>query len=334
VTYIGDFDVTHKQRAKIALTGGQPDYVPTFELVFHETEQDFDGRIFSDLPDGPKVENSNYARLAKYNADLYVDIAQRFEHSIIFIQGVATPQNDPAEWLCSVADCIRHRTGDEYFIIAHGDPTFAIPDKDMLEFCTNLYDKPQQTKDMARRNVDKMMNFCGRLMCNGFDGFALCSDYAFNSGPFLSVEHFHEFVAPYLKEIISFQHELGAVVIKHTDGNIEPILDTIVECGPDALHSIDPMAGMDIKSVKDRYGDRIALCGNVHCAFMQTGTAEQIRDSAEYCLTYGKPDGGYVFSTSNCVFRGMPLESYYLIHEIWRKHRVYSKTHVHERQVL
>jgi uroporphyrinogen decarboxylase len=61
----------------------------------------------------------------------------------------------------------------------------------------------------------------------------------------------------------------------------------------------------------------------VHCAHLQTGTPAQIRESAEYCLTHGKPGGGYLFSTSNCVFRGMPLESYDLIHSIWLERREY-----------
>ena len=113
-------------------------------------------------------------------------------------------------------------------------------------------------------------------------------------------------------------------MIKHTDGNLMAVMDQIVQAAPHALHSIDPMAGMDIRQIKEDYGDKIALCGNVHCAAMQTGTPEQIHESAEYCLRYAKPGGGYIFSTSNCVFRGMPLESYDLIHKIWQENRQYS----------
>ena len=109
------------------------------------------------------------------------------------------------------------------------------------------------------------------------------------------------------------------------DGNLMPVLDMIVDAQPHALHSIDPMAGMDIKKIKEDYGDRVALCGNVHCAHMQTGTPEQIRESTEYCLKWAKPGGGYIFCTSNCVFRGMPMESYDLIHRIWMEQRAYAE---------
>jgi uroporphyrinogen decarboxylase len=70
------------------------------------------------------------------------------------------------------------------------------------------------------------------------------------------------------------------------------------------------MAGVDIAEVKRVYGKRICLIGNVNCALMQTGTKEDILDSCRYAMENGKPGGGYIFSTSNVVFKGMPLESY------------------------
>ena len=48
-----------------------------------------------------------------------------------------------------------------------------------------------------------------------------------------------------------------------------------MECRPHALHSIDPMAGVDIREVKRLVGDKVCLCGNVHCAALQTGTDEE-----------------------------------------------------------
>ena len=71
------------------------------------------------------------------------------------------------------------------------------------------------------------------------------------------------------------------------------------------------MAGVDIAEVKLLYGDRIALIGNVNCAWVQAGTREQIAQSARYCLEHGgAASGGYVFATSNCIFAGVPLENY------------------------
>ena len=94
-------------------------------------------------------------------------------------------------------------------------------------------------------------------------------------------------------------------------------------CEPHALHSIDPMAGVDIKEVKTLIGDKICLCGNVHCAAMQTGTDEEVIASAEYCMTHGKPGGGYIFCTSNVPFKGLPHERYQMILDVWKRMRDY-----------
>ena len=316
--------MTHRERARIALTGGIPDYVPTFELVFHETERDFGGRTFYGGPAEPDRTGVSHREMLEHNAQLYTDIAKRFEHSIIMVTQVPGPGDQFPEDLEDTIKIIRDKTDDELFIVVHGDATYSIPSGSNMEtFAYRMVDDPDGLKAEAQQHVDNTIPRCEHLMKAGIDGFALCADYSFNVGPFLSPAQFAEFVTPYLKQIIAAEREMGAITIKHTDGNIEPILDQLVEAHPHALHSLDPMAGMDIKSVKERYGDRIALCGNVHCAYLQTGTPEQIRESAEYCLTYGKPGGGYVFCTSNCVFRGMPLESYDLIHSIWLERRYY-----------
>lgn len=298
--------------------------MPTFELVFYETERDFGGCTFYGGPEEPDRIGLSRREMLWHNAQLYVDIARRFEHSIIMVTAVPGPAERVPADLEDTVRIIRDATGDEFFLVAHGDATFAIPDGSSMEaFAYRMVDDPDGLKAEAQERVDSAIPLYERLMKAGLDGFALCAGYAFNAGPFLSPAQFAEFVTPYLKQIIAQERQMGAITIKHTDGNIEPILDQIVDAGPHALHSIDPMAGMDIKSVKQRYGDRIALCGNVHCAYMQTGTPQQIRDSAQHCLTHGKPGGGYVFSTSNCVFRGMPLKSYDLIHQIWREQRYY-----------
>ena len=44
---------------------------------------------------------------------------------------------------------------------------------------------------------------------SGLDGFALCADYCFNTGPFLSPAKFAEFVTPYLAELTRGDEELA-----------------------------------------------------------------------------------------------------------------------------
>jgi uroporphyrinogen decarboxylase len=161
-------------------------------------------------------------------------------------------------------------------------------------------------------------------ICISLDGLALCSDYSFNSGAFLSPAMFDDFITPYLIRLVAGYRELGLYVIKHTDGNIMPILDRLLAVRPHAIHSLDPQGGVDIAEVKRRCGSEICLIGNVNCALLDTGTDEQVIESARYALRHGMPGGGYIFSTSNCIYTGMPLRRYELILDMWRREGNYA----------
>jgi len=94
-------------------------------------------------------------------------------------------------------------------------------------------------------------------------------------------------------------------------------------CKPDALHSLDPQGGVDLAEVKRLVGDKIALIGNVNCGLLQTATEEDVINDVKRSLEQGMPGGGYIFSTSNCVYTGLPLERYELMHRIWKEHGIY-----------
>ena len=208
----------------------------------------------------------------------------------------------------------------------HGDATFSIPDgTQMTDFVYRLYDEPQKVKAEAQQRVNLALERAETLARHGgLDGFALCADYCFNSGPFLSPDQFSEFITPDLVQLIAGYRSLGFYVFKHTDGNIMPILDQLLQASPHALHSLDPQAGVDIAEVKRRCGAQVCLIGNVNCGLLDTGTDADVIDSARYALEHGMPGGGYIFSTSNCIYTGMRLSRYELMLDVWRRMGNYS----------
>ncbi|MGN1098702.1 MAG: uroporphyrinogen decarboxylase family protein [Christensenellales bacterium] len=209
----------------------------------------------------------------------------------------------------------------------HGDPTFAIPDGNgMMDFSVRLFEDGDNLKKEAQKNLEAYLEMAERYRGKGLDGFALCSDYCFNTNPFMSPDQFGEFVAPYLEKVLSEYRAMGYYSIKHTDGNIMPILDMMVECKPDAIHSLDPQGGVDLGEVSDKYGDKVCLIGNVNCALLQNGTEEEIEKDVRRSLSQGMKRGkGYVFATSNCVYTGLPLERYELMMKIYEKYGTYDE---------
>ncbi len=292
--------------------------VPHFELVFFLTMEAF-GKVHPNhrLYDQWLQMEEKERELHRVDmADLYIATARKFEHSAIFLH--LNP--DSVEETIRQIDLIRERTGDQYFLMRHGDATIGIPEgKDMMSFSCRLAEEPDKVKAEARAMVETALRQAELYQKHGgLDGFALCMDYCFNNGPFLSPDQFAEFTTPYLTQLIQGYRDMGFYTIKHTDGNIMPIIDQLVEAGPHALHSLDPQAGIDMAEVKRLYGNRVCLIGNVNCGALDTGTDQEVIESARYSLSQGMPGGGYIFSTSNCIYTGMRLSRYELMLNIWR----------------
>ncbi|MCL2775690.1 MAG: uroporphyrinogen decarboxylase family protein, partial [Oscillospiraceae bacterium] len=104
----------------------------------------------------------------------------------------------------------------------------------------------------------------------------------------------------------------------HSDGDLRLILDQLVSTGLDGYQSIDPQGHMDIAEVKKSYPDLI-LMGNVQTSLLQDTDDALIRKSVRYAIESAKPGGRYIFSTSNCIFKGMPLESYHIMLDEYEK---------------
>jgi uroporphyrinogen decarboxylase len=296
--------------------------VPTFELVFFLTMQKYgkvhpSHRNYNQWGQMSALERSLHV---KDIARLYVDTAGDYGHSAILVH--FNPGG--TENIIATLEAVREISGDKYFLMMHGDCTLSIPDGDsMTEFAAMMYEEPETLKARQQKMIEGHQALVDELAKRKglLDGFALCSDYAFNVNPFFSPDIFADIVAPYLEKNIKMYREAGFCTIKHTDGNINPILDQIVECRPDALHSVDPQGHMNLKDVREKYGKKIATIGNVNCGLLQTGGEEECIGDINRCIDEGMADGGagFIFSTSNCVYTGLSLERYELMMDIYKK---------------
>lgn len=302
--------------------------VPHFELVFFLTMEAF-GRLHPSQRHYDQWLQMSATERALHRRDiaqLFIDTAQRYGQDAIFLHP-AGGLHDIDEQV-RLIDTVRELSGDRYYLLMHGDATYAIPNgAGMEELSLRMMEEPEAVDAEAVRHVDQALERAETLRRRtSLDGFALCSDYCFNSGAFLPPRWFDRFITPHLHRLTRGYKQMGYHVIKHTDGNIMPILDRLVPADeqdrPHALHSLDPQGGVDIAELVDLIGDKVALCGNVNCGLLQTGTDEQCVESARYAIRHGLRAPGYIFSTSNCIYTGMELRRYELILDVYRREAI------------
>lgn len=286
---------TPKERLRLLLDGGIPDEPPHWELVFQIGKEAFG----IDLA-------AAYERGRAEGRAAYADIA---EHLIDEFEWAAVPPWDA--WDPAEVAYLKARIGDRALVPGYdGEGVFWLPDGEtMIEFASRLYEDRDGLHEEARAKCEKAKDRLRRHADAGADYFMLTYDFGYNQGPFVSPQQFAEFCAPYFAEMVAQAHDLGLKALLHSDGCIDILLDQIVAAGADGYQSVDPQGHMDIADVRRRYPDWL-LMGNVPCSLLQDKDDEAIRAAVKTCMDHGGVGHRYIFSTSNCIFHGMPPESY------------------------
>ena len=309
-----------KERAVAALELKTPDFVPTMEIDF-ELNEALTGKKLILGSELEKLSGNEKRKALDYNIEVYITTAQILDYSAITVHPTPTPGYTPGnsyyptlEDELYVIESIYKEAGNQILVAAGIDATYAIPDgNSLVDFSYQLVDEPDELLAYADKYTDWAIEQMEQMIGAGASLMYNCSDYCFNQGPFLSPAMFEQYIYPFLRRQTLALRSAGAYVIKHTDGNILPILEMLIDCRPHAIHSIDPIAGMDIAEVKKIIRGRTAIMGNVDSSALQTGNVEKIVESAEYALRQGMPGGGYLFSTCNSVFEGIKLENYQIM---------------------
>jgi uroporphyrinogen decarboxylase len=123
-------------------------------------------------------------------------------------------------------------------------------------------------------------------------------DMGTNQGPFFPPKTFRHIFLPCYRKMCAAYHRAGVSKIGlHCDGNIEPILDMLVDAGINILNPVEPKAGMDVVRLRERYGKKLAFSGGLDNAFiLPRGNEGEIEDHVKHVMESGR-DGGLIIGT-------------------------------------
>jgi len=183
--------------------------------------------------------------------------------------------------------------------------------------------EPELINGLVEMSVTTNIKLAQEAAKRGAEFVVTGDDYASTENPFMSPTMFRELLYPGLKRVVAGFHDAGLIHIKHTDGNIRPLLDMILDSGIDCLDPIDPLAGLDIGEMKQKYGHKIALKGNVDCAHTMTnGTERQVVDETREVIRKAAAGGGLILSSSNSIHSGVKPGNYLAM---WNAIRTYGQ---------
>lgn len=345
------------ERFLTALRRGTPDRVPIWELIVNQPtlstwgtrsleefveQEDLDAvTIFEDMPLRPAPQESasgGDSRAARgYVVDEWRVIWGTTEHGIPYpvsgpirsasdLAGYQPPDPHAEYRLTSLRSAVQRFKGRRAIVfLTHDAFEFSHYLRGgMQHLLMDYLEQPPLAHALAEMVIDFKIRLMQRAIALGADVVVSGDDYASRSGPLMSPRHFREFVLPYLRRSVEAAHQAGALYIKHTDGNLWRLLDLLVEAGIDAIDPLEPIAGMDIGEVKQRYGDRLALVGNLDCTeLLPHGSAEQIQEAVKETIAKAAPGGGYVLASSNSIHPGVNPQNYQAMVQAARRWGVY-----------
>ena len=181
-------------------------------------------------------------------------------------------------------------------------------------FFLDMAERPDWVHFLCRKFTDFYLEDYTRaaeITHGRIDLYLLISDLGSQRGPLISLKMFHQFVAPYLKEMIDRIHHLGARVLYHSCGAIHSFIPDLIRLGVDVLDPIQPVRpSMEPESLKAEFGDRLSFHGGIDMQqVLPSSTPEQVRAVVRrYCSSLGA-GGGYILGPAHLFQPDVPPEN-------------------------
>ena len=182
------------------------------------------------------------------------------------------------------------------------------------EFSYYLADCDGIIDELMERNTVCAVRWIEHLPANhGIEAVFSGDDIAYKAGPMLSPMWFREHYFGKLARVCEAYHARGIKVLFHSDGDLNPILDGLVEAGIDGLNPIEVLANMDVGDIHRRYPN-LFMTGAIDVSqLLPYGTPGEVKDAVR--RTIDAAEGRIMIGSSTELNDEVPLENYLALRE-------------------
>lgn len=324
--------MTGKERIMAALNRQVPDRVPTLEWAVSKkvskeafgTEDPIEVAKLADLdgisvslngknretfPDGKFVDEWGCTRLVydEYPVVVGSPISEMEDWEVL-----EKPDPDADYHYESIRRALRE-IGDERAIIGRVKDVVSMP-RDLMgyeDFLAGLYTDPELVESIMWASCEYSCRVCNNLRDLGVEIIVLGDDIADNNSLLMSPKMYREMVLPPFAKLVAHAKKLGMKVIKHSDGDLNAVVEDLIGAGIDCLDPIDRRGKMNMRELKEKYGHQIAFKGNVDCVeTLVNKPLSEVRKEFAQALLEGGQNGGLIISSSNTVHVGVNPENW------------------------
>jgi uroporphyrinogen decarboxylase len=336
--------MTRKERFLMAVRGKQPDRVPMFDFLFQQPMYE---ALIGRRPEGYNSRDAVECALALEHDGVWLPFGgfsrfqpKKLDEKRYIDEWGTTFQKEDTSWPIDAPIDHPIKSRDDLAAYVPPDPTLPGRDQQIVEaaamknddiallggvggpftttwmlmgyerICFALYDEPEMITSCCRIANEYNKEAARRSVDAGCIGMWLSEDLGDSHSGLMSTEHFRKYILPFIAELAEYIDGLGVPVLFHSCGCITQYLDDLTQTKIASVHPLQRTAGMDLKAVKEQYGDRFCIIGNVDSSrTLPFGTPDDVEKEASEAIKIAAPGGGFVLASDHSLHDGIPLEN-------------------------
>lgn len=285
----------HRERVKVSIQHQRPDRIPLGELVI--PDQLVEKALPSVAADQCHLEMKR-AFLEQLDMDLVVvEVNQRQEG-----QALASGALAEVEYWVQNSELF-------VFVLFTGGFTISLQQLGWRRFFEVLARSPAEILPLIHITHAEIVRQASLFLQAGADGIIIGDDIAYSRGLLAGPELTRSVLFPSLAETVaSLKIIRDCPVFFHSEGNLTSIVDDIVAAGFDGLHSLEPDSGMDLRRLKEAYGQELCLMGNLELKYLLSSDRAELEKRISDILETMRTGAGFIFSTTGGLVAEVDIE--------------------------
>lgn len=229
-------------------------------------------------------------------------------------EGYEVVQSNVSEKGKAYYDAVCDYVGDKGLVL----PTVSLPalshsEKDMYDYFDNpkaVVEKINSVGDYVMDRLKEIVSWNPEAIMLGNSGLML----------FNPPHIFKKLTLKWFKKITAYTKEHGILTHIHCCGPEKALAEIAVEhTDLTSLEPLEkaPMGDCDLKEIKEKFGDKLALKGNLHTTeVMLFGDVEKVEDECKKAIDDAAAGGGFILSTGDQTPRDTPDENLFAMQKI------------------
>ena len=205
----------------------------------------------------------------------------------------------------------------------------------MDRFLMNTAIAPEFAAALLRRITDlciRLMDHVLEAVGTSVDIVKIGDDLGTQNSLLMSPASYRSLLKPLHAELIAaIRRRTKAAILFHSDGDVFPLIDDLVEIGVDVLNPIQTSAGRmsDLATLKERYGRRLAFCGGIDTQrILPHGRPAVVAAEVRRVIDVLGAGGGYLLSSVHTVMNDVPADNILAMVDTAAEYRPARPAHV------